>query len=166
MRFRHRAIHAEWQEDSSTWRLKFEVTNESGQTSYLDRECDALVIGIGTLNNWKYPDIEGLSQSKGLLMHTATWDESVDLKGKTVAVVGNGASAVQLVPALQPGKVIPYFEAYLTSTNMDGMTLVVGKIYNYVRTASWMLPHLFSDGAVQKNCKEYLSSYQRSVQSG
>ncbi|KEF62563.1 uncharacterized protein A1O9_00536 [Exophiala aquamarina CBS 119918] len=130
MHFRHRAIHAEWQERSATWQLKFEVTDAAGQTSYLDRECDVLVSGVGTLNNWKYPDIEGLSQFKGSLMHTATWDDSVDLKGKTVAVIGNGASAVQLVPALQP---------------------VTGKIYNYVRTASWMLPHLFSDGAVQKD---------------
>lgn len=62
-------------------------------------------MGVGTLNDWKYPEIKGLSQFRGTLMHTATWDESVDLKCKTVAVIGNGASAVQLVPALQPGKV-------------------------------------------------------------
>lgn len=63
-------------------------------------------MGTGTLNNWKYPKIEGLSQFKGSLMHTANWDASVDLKGKTVAVIGNGASAVQLVPAIQPSELI------------------------------------------------------------
>ncbi|KAK5047677.1 hypothetical protein LTR84_006342 [Exophiala bonariae] len=130
MHFRHRAINAEWQEKSATWRVRFEVTNESGLLEYFDRESDVVVMGVGTLNNWKFPEVEGLSQFKGSLMHTATWDDSVDLKGKTVAVIGNGASAVQLVPALQP---------------------VAGKIYNYVRTASWMLPHLFSDGVVQKD---------------
>ncbi|KAH6970615.1 hypothetical protein BKA56DRAFT_622291 [Ilyonectria sp. MPI-CAGE-AT-0026] len=139
MHFNHRAISARWQEDSSTWRVELETTNSLGDLVVVTRECDVLIKGVGTLNNWKNPDIEGLSTFGGKLMHTANWDETVDLKGKRIAVIGNGASAVQCVAALQPK---------------------AERLVNYVRTAAWMIPHLFSDGAVQKDCKPlpYLSN--------
>lgn len=47
------------------------------------------------------PDIPGVKGFKGSVMHTAAWDSSVDLKGKKVAVVGTGASAIQVIPRLQ-----------------------------------------------------------------
>ena len=53
-------------------------------------------------SSWQYPKIPGLDQYKGKLMHSAKWDATYDLKGKTVAVVGGGSSAVQLVPSIQP----------------------------------------------------------------
>ena len=109
MHFRHRAVHAEWQEQSASWLLRLEVTDDSGQITHLSRECDVFVQGAGTLNSRKYPNLEGLSQYKGSLMHTTSWNDSVDLNGKTVAVIGNGASAVQLVPALQPGNIYRSF---------------------------------------------------------
>jgi cation diffusion facilitator CzcD-associated flavoprotein CzcO len=37
-------------------------------------------------------------------VHTANWDDKLDLKGKTVAVIGAGAAAIQVVPSIQPGK--------------------------------------------------------------
>ncbi|KAJ4185603.1 hypothetical protein NW767_012915 [Fusarium falciforme] len=106
MHFNHRAVSAQWQDDSSTWRLELETTDGSGNHITVIRECDVLVKGLGSLNNWKFPDIEGLSTFSGKLMHTANWDETVDLTDKRIAVIGNGASAVQCVAALQPGKVI------------------------------------------------------------
>jgi cation diffusion facilitator CzcD-associated flavoprotein CzcO len=107
MHFNNRAVNAKWQEESSTWQVDLETTDSVGQLQTISRECDVLVLGVGTLNAWKYPDIEGLSSFKGQLMHTATWDDSVDMKGKSVAIIGNGASAVQCVAALQPGKSFP-----------------------------------------------------------
>lgn len=83
------------------------MTDRTGQLQIISRECDVLILGVGTLNDWKYPDIDGISNYKGRLMHTATWDDSMDLKGKSVAVIGNGASAVQCVAALQTGKLYP-----------------------------------------------------------
>ena len=53
-------------------------------------------------SNWKWPDIEGLHDFKGTLLHTAKWDESVKLEGKSVAVIGSGASGIQIVPEIQP----------------------------------------------------------------
>ncbi|GKU08544.1 unnamed protein product [Fusarium langsethiae] len=106
MKFNHRAVSAHWQEESSTWRVELETTDSSGKAVTIVRECDVLVKGLGSLNNWKYPNIEGLSKFKGKLMHTANWDATVDLTGKRIAVIGNGASAVQCVAALQPGNVL------------------------------------------------------------
>jgi cation diffusion facilitator CzcD-associated flavoprotein CzcO len=82
--------------------LIIEDRTNPGQPEIISRECDVFVYGSGVLNNWKWPDIEGIDVFKGKLMHTAAWDESVDLSGKKVAVIGNGASAVQCVAAIQP----------------------------------------------------------------
>jgi cation diffusion facilitator CzcD-associated flavoprotein CzcO len=106
MKFNHRAVSAHWQEELSTWRVELEITGDSGKVVTIVRECDVLIKGVGALNNWKYPEIDGLSNFKGKLMHTANWDDTVDLTGKRIAVIGNGASAVQCVAALQPGNVL------------------------------------------------------------
>jgi hypothetical protein len=58
-------------------------------------------------SDWQYPKIPGLNQFQGKLMHSAKWDATYDLKGKTVAVVGGGSSAVQIVPSIQPGSSNP-----------------------------------------------------------
>ena len=52
----------------------------------------------------KLPQIEGIDRYQGKIMHSATWDNSYDLKGKRVAVIGGGSSAVQIVPSIQPSK--------------------------------------------------------------
>ena len=52
---------------------------------------------------WKYPNIQGLDTLKGKLMHSASWDNGYNLRGKAVAVIGGGSSAVQIIPSLQPG---------------------------------------------------------------
>ncbi|KAJ5058241.1 putative flavoprotein [Bipolaris maydis] len=128
MHFNHKVVEASWQESSSTWALVIEDGTDLSQPKLIKKECDIFVYGGGVLNNWKWPEIEGRDVFKGKIMHTAAWDESVDLSGKKVAVIGNSASAVQCVPAIQPS---------------------VEKVYNYMRTATWMIPHIFSDGKVQ-----------------
>lgn len=55
-------------------------------------------------SHWKWPDIEGLHDFKGSLLHTASWDDSVKLDGKVVAVIGSGASGIQIVPQIQPSE--------------------------------------------------------------
>ena len=52
----------------------------------------------------KFPDIHGLEHYKGRIIHSAKWDTEYDFRGKDVAVIGAGASAVQIVPNLQPGR--------------------------------------------------------------
>lgn len=66
---------------------------------------------------WKWPDIPGLHEFKGKLYHTATYDDSVDLKGKRVAVIGSGSSGVQTVATICKD---------------------VDKLYHWVRSPIWV----------------------------
>lgn len=82
---------AQWDEGSATWRL------DTGAGPVV---ADALVLACGRLTEPSIPDIPGLSSFTGPLFHSARWDHDVDLDGATVAVVGTGASAIQIAPAL------------------------------------------------------------------
>jgi hypothetical protein len=64
-------------------------------------------------STWQYPDIPGIASFHGKLMHSACWDNDYELEGKTVAVVGGGSSAVQIIPSIQPRvkKLIPYLRS-------------------------------------------------------
>jgi cation diffusion facilitator CzcD-associated flavoprotein CzcO len=53
-------------------------------------------------SNWRWPSIDGLESFNGKLLHSARWDQEYDFAGKTVAVIGAGSSAIQIVPKLQP----------------------------------------------------------------
>lgn len=53
-------------------------------------QCDILINATGVLNNWKWPDIPGLQDFRGELLHSANWDSNVSLDGKTVGLIGNG----------------------------------------------------------------------------
>ena len=57
-------------------------------------EAEVFVSAVGQLNRPKTPDIEGLEDFDGPMFHTARWDHSFDPQDKTVAVIGNGASAI------------------------------------------------------------------------
>ena len=65
-------------------------------------EFDVCVSAVGLLSNPKLPDWPGIPGFKGPVFHTAQFDHSVDLTGKTVALVGTGSSACQLGPAIAP----------------------------------------------------------------
>ena len=62
--------------------------------------ADVVVSAVGLFGAARYPDIDGLADFTGDVMHTAQWDPTVDLTGKRVAVIGTGASGVQVVPEL------------------------------------------------------------------
>ncbi|WP_181159197.1 flavin-containing monooxygenase [Mycobacterium shigaense] len=61
---------------------------------------DAVVCAVGLFGSLRLPEIDGLDDFGGVLMHTAQWDHRVDLTGRRVAVIGTGASGVQVVPEL------------------------------------------------------------------
>ena len=54
---------------------------------------------VDTPSNWRFPDIPGLKDYQGILLHTANWDDTTDLADKNVAVIGNGSSGIQVVAA-------------------------------------------------------------------
>ncbi|MEU6790384.1 NAD(P)/FAD-dependent oxidoreductase [Nonomuraea wenchangensis] len=84
----------EYDDDRRSW----SVTTGDGETV----RANAVVSAIGALHIPKYPDIPGREAFTGPAFHSATWDHSVDLTGKRVAVIGTGASAVQFVPQIAP----------------------------------------------------------------
>lgn len=61
-----------------------------------------LVLGIGALRDPVIPQLSGAERFKGPTMHTAQWDHSVPLAGKRIALVGTGASAIQVLPEVAP----------------------------------------------------------------
>jgi cation diffusion facilitator CzcD-associated flavoprotein CzcO len=98
VRFNHKIVEAQWLDDEGKWKITI-MRNNNPSDIFIDY-ADYFVNGGGFLNNWKWPKIEGLHSFKGPLMHTANWDDKVDLKGKKVLILGIGSSGVQLVPAI------------------------------------------------------------------
>ena len=90
IRFNTEVSAAEWQEQQQHWRI-----NLNDGTHVTAR---ALITATGQLNQPAYPPLKGIDAFHGPHFHSARWDHSIDLRGKTVAVVGTGASAIQFVP--------------------------------------------------------------------
>ncbi|ARP71771.1 cyclohexanone monooxygenase [Streptomyces pluripotens] len=83
-----------------TWdadNLRWEIETTRGSLS-----ADVVVSATGPLSDPKIPEIPGLESFPGKVFHSARWDHDYDLRGKRVAMVGTGASAIQIVPAIQP----------------------------------------------------------------
>ena len=87
---------AEWIAADSKWRVT--TTNGDGVTE--THVADIVMSAVGILNIPKYPHIPGLDSFTGEVLHTSAWRDDVDLSGKRVAVVGNGASGMQVAPAI------------------------------------------------------------------
>ena len=82
---------AAWSDAEHRWR----VSTTQGEIS-----CEVLISACGGLTEPLFAEVEGVSDFEGTTMHTARWDHGVDLTGRRVAVVGTGASAIQVVPEL------------------------------------------------------------------
>ncbi|MGZ4585230.1 MAG: flavin-containing monooxygenase [Mycobacterium sp.] len=88
---------AQWNEGTRQWELQLQQANSDNVTTL---RADVVVSAVGLFAAPKLPEIEGLTGYRGHLMHTSAWDPGVDLAGRKVAVIGTGASAVQVVPEL------------------------------------------------------------------
>lgn len=96
IRFGTEVIEARYDEERQIW-----VSELEGPDGSIERlESNILISAVGAFGTPRWPDIPGFDRFGGDLLHTAQWDEAVELEGKRVAVIGNGASAMQLVPAI------------------------------------------------------------------
>lgn len=93
-RFETEITSCRYDEAAGRWRL----TSAGGDTW----SCRFLVAGIGPLSRPSIPDLPGLGDFGGEVFHSQQWNHDFDLEGRTVAVVGTGASAVQFVPRIAP----------------------------------------------------------------
>jgi cation diffusion facilitator CzcD-associated flavoprotein CzcO len=116
LRMGFRALSASWDEAAGLWHCVGE-----GADGREELTARFLISGIGGLHVPAKPHLQGLEGFEGPAFHSAEWDHSVDLKGKKVAVIGTGASAIQFVPAI---------------------SREVGQLDLYQRTAPWVLPKL------------------------
>jgi cyclohexanone monooxygenase len=101
---------ARWDSEREQWL----VDTTSGNFT-----ADVLVPAVGALCEPALPDIKGIGDFRGEIMHSARWDHDVNLAGKRVALIGTGASAIQIGPAIADR---------------------VGHLDVYQRTAPWVMP--------------------------
>ncbi|MEU8705987.1 NAD(P)/FAD-dependent oxidoreductase [Streptomyces sp. NPDC048565] len=113
LRLNHEVTVMRWDNDELHWVI--EAANGSTITA------DAVVSATGPLSDPKLPDIPGLAEFPGKVFHSARWDHDYDLSGKRVAVIGTGASAIQIVPEVQPK---------------------AGRLTLFQRTPPWVMPRM------------------------
>ncbi len=111
LRFNSRVVHAAFDQDRASWRLRTED----------DREYSARVVvsGTGPLNKPAYPSFPGQEKFAGVSFHSSHWRHDFELQGKRVAVIGTGASSIQFVPQIAPK---------------------VDRLYLFQRTPPWIMP--------------------------
>jgi cation diffusion facilitator CzcD-associated flavoprotein CzcO len=111
IRFGTTVTSSAWNDGERRW----EVQTDKGPIY-----ARVLVAGQGPLAEPKTPDLPGLENFEGATFHSARWDHDWDPKGKRVASIGTGASAIQYVPEIQPE---------------------VDQLHVFQRTPPWVMPH-------------------------
>ncbi len=110
LRFGAEVRRARWDTASSRWHL---------ETARGALTAEVVIAASGALADPKLPDVPGLDSFPGEVFHSARWNHDYDLTGKRVAVIGTGASAIQLVPEIAPA---------------------VSALVLFQRTPAWVLP--------------------------
>lgn len=110
LRFNAEVKSARWNTDELYWEI---------ETAQGPLTADVVVSATGPLSDPQIPDVPGLDGFEGKVFHSARWDHDYDLRGKRVAMIGTGASAIQIVPAIQPE---------------------VGRLTVFQRTPPWVMP--------------------------
>ncbi|EXJ78174.1 hypothetical protein A1O3_09335 [Capronia epimyces CBS 606.96] len=126
LKLRHEVVGAAWQDSEAKWSVQ--VKDLASGTTFTD-SCDFLVVSTGILNAWQWPDIPGLMDFQGKLMHTANYDTSYDLKDKDVALIGAGSTGIQVLPTIQP---------------------LVKRLDHYMRSKTWIAPGGFAGAEALK----------------
>ncbi|KAJ4503944.1 hypothetical protein HRR83_008758 [Exophiala dermatitidis] len=125
LKLKHEVLSAVWNDDTAEWEVM--VRNLTTGQEFLEK-ADFFVSAQGRINKPKAPEIPGLTTTfQGHVCHTATWDESYDFSGKRIAVVGNGASGIQVLVNLLSR---------------------VEHISHFVRSRQWVLP-TFAAGFIE-----------------
>ena len=97
--FNHRITAADWSTDDSLWHITAERT-DSGEMVHLTAGFLFSCSGYYRYDHGYLPDFEGMADFAGTLVHPQAWPEDLDVAGKRIVVIGSGATAVTLVPAL------------------------------------------------------------------
>ena len=112
IRFGKNLAEAAFDDATSTWTLRFADGSEI--------RTDVVIGATGPLSKPAFPGIAGLASFEGVAFHSSQWRHDVDLRGKRVAVIGTGASAIQFVPRIAQ---------------------LAAQVHVFQRTPPWVLPH-------------------------
>lgn len=128
---------AQWDEAAGLWRI---------ETTAGSWTADVLAPAVGALSEPSIPALPGLDTFPGTVFHTARWNHDHDVTGERVAVIGTGASAIQVVPQIQPK---------------------VARLEVFQRTAPWILPRRErSFTRLEKRVFKALPAAQKLVRAG
>jgi cation diffusion facilitator CzcD-associated flavoprotein CzcO len=126
-----------WVEEENVWHVS---------TDHGDVIADMVITGSGGLSEPKLPEIPGFDSFEGEVFHSARWNHDYDLTGKRVAVIGTGASAIQIVPEI--AKQVEHLDVYQ-------------------RTAPWVMPRRDRDyKAIEKFAFRYVPFFQLAYRTG
>lgn len=127
IRFQHEVRRMSWDEQKGEWNI------ETSRGAFRAK----LVVGaFGALSDPAIPRIKGIEKFKGETFHSATWPKNFQPKGKRVAVVGTGASAIQFIPEIQPD---------------------VSSLHVFQRTPAWVIPR--NDGPISPKLQKMYSLF-------
>ena len=128
IRFGAEIVEARFDQDVGIWTLR----SEDGGAFH----ARVVVSAVGGLVDPSYPDIAGIETFAGKMIHTARWDHDYDLSGKRVGVIGTGASAVQVVPAIASK---------------------VSHLEVFQRTPAWVVPKM--DGRYSRRARDLFARF-------
>jgi 4-hydroxyacetophenone monooxygenase len=115
VRLRQEVLALRYDEQAALWHATVRLADGSERQV----TANAVISSVGQLNRPAYPRIKGIDSFGGTSMHTARWNQDVDLRGKSVAMIGTGASGMQAGPAIADE---------------------VGRLTIFQRSAPWVLP--------------------------
>lgn len=171
IRFGTKVVDARFHEADDLWQL----TLDSGDTM----TARYLINASGALTTPKPPEIDGLDRFAGISMHTARWDHTQDLSGKRIAIIGTGASAVQVIPEIAPAVehltvfqrtpiwCFPKFDVPLPAASQWAMRLPGGKVLQrllsqaYVEFTFPLAAQYFTVNPLAKRMSDIGKSYLR-----
>lgn len=86
-KLQHKVTGARWLNEKGEWKIN---VDDLRSRKTFDHTCDIFINAGGYLNNPSFPDIPGLDEYRGKMLHSASWDQDFDIKAKRVALLGNG----------------------------------------------------------------------------
>ncbi|MBE7734269.1 flavin-containing monooxygenase [Devosia faecipullorum] len=152
VRLREEVTSLRYDEKTARWHVTIRVANGAERTVVVN----AVISSVGQLNQPAFPRLKGIDSFAGVSMHTARWRHDVDLKGKSVAMIGTGASGMQVGPAIADEVerltifqrsapwVLPRHNYHNTVT--DSVKWVLAHVPHYARWYRFLLFWAYGDG--------------------
>lgn len=101
MLFQHRVIEASWSSDDQAWMVKAACGGD-GEVRFFSCSFLWMCSGYYRLSEGHIPQWKGMDEYRGQIVHPQTWPQDLDYRGKRVVVIGSGATAATLIPAMAP----------------------------------------------------------------